>query len=367
MPYILWQTQNFKYEVNLMKIITVVGARPQFIKAAAVSKVIRKGHKEILIHTGQHYDENMSKIFFDELCIPKPDYNLEVGSGNHGFQTGTMMIKLEEIYLREKPDMVLVYGDTNSTLAGALTASKLLIPVVHVEAGLRSFNMAMPEEQNRVLTDHISTLLFAPTETAVNNLNDEGIHKGIFNVGDVMYDAILFFKKIAEEKSDIIKRLNLSENGYILATIHRAENTNDIAKLKNIMEALSESGVKIVLPLHPRTKKYIESYGLHIGDNISVIDPVGYLDMINLEMHAQKIVTDSGGVQKEAFFMKKPCITMREQTEWVETVQNGWNVLVGTNKDNILDSIINFHPDKEQKSIFGDGSAAEKIGTHLHN
>lgn len=350
-----------------MKIITVVGARPQFIKAAAVSKVIRKGHKEILIHTGQHYDENMSKIFFDELCIPKPDYNLEVGSGNHGFQTGTMMIKLEEIYLREKPDMVLVYGDTNSTLAGALTASKLLIPVVHVEAGLRSFNMAMPEEQNRVLTDHISTLLFAPTETAVTNLNNEGIYRGIFNVGDVMYDAILFFKKIAEEKSDIIKRLNLSENGYILATIHRAENTNDIAKLKNIMEALSESGVKIVLPLHPRTKKYIEGYGLHIGDNIFVIDPVGYLDMINLEMHAQKIVTDSGGVQREAFFMKKPCITMREETEWVETVQNGWNVLVGTDKDNILDSIINFHPDKEQKSIFGDGSAAKKIGTHLHN
>ncbi len=344
-----------------MKIITVVGARPQFIKAAAVSNVIRKKHTEILIHTGQHYDENMSKVFFEELNIPKPHYNLEVGSGNHGLQTGTMLIKLEEIYLKEKPDMVLVYGDTNSTLAGALTASKLLIPVAHVEAGLRSFNMAMPEEQNRILTDHISNKLFAPTETAVNNLHNEGINKEVYNVGDVMYDAVLYFRKVAKEKSTIINKLNLKENQYILTTIHRAENTNDINRLKNIIEALNESKAKIVLPMHPRTKKYIESYGLSIGENVSVIDPIGYLDMINLEMHAEKIVTDSGGVQKEAFFMKKPCITMRDQTEWVETVENGWNVIVGTDTDKIVQSIKNFKPQREQENIFGDGNAADKI------
>lgn len=272
-----------------------------------------------------------------------------------------MLIKLEEIYLSEKPDMVLVYGDTNSTLAGALAASKLLIPVEHVEAGLRSFNMSMPEEQNRILTDHISNKLFAPTVTAVNNLHAEGINKGVYNVGDVMYDAVLNFKKIAKEKSTIIKDLNLIENQYMLTTIHRAENTNDINRLKDIIEALNESKAKIVLPMHPRTKKYIESYGLNMGENISVIDPIGYLDMINLEMHAKKIVTDSGGVQKEAFFMKKPCITMRDQTEWVETVENGWNVIVGTDKNKIIDSIKNFHSQKEQKNIFGDGHAAEKI------
>lgn len=350
-----------------MKIITVVGARPQFIKAAAVSNVIRKKYDEILIHTGQHYDKNMSKIFFEELNIPNPDYNLEVGSGNHGSQTGTMLIKLEEIYLKEKPDMVLVYGDTNSTLAGALVASKLLIPVAHVEAGLRSFNMAMPEEQNRILTDHISNKLFAPTEIAVNNLHSEGINKDVYNVGDVMYDAVLYFKKIAKKKSALMNELNLKENQYILATIHRAENTNDISRLKNIIEALNESDVKIILPMHPRTKKYIENYGLCIGENISVIDPIGYLDMINLEMHAQKIVTDSGGVQKEAFFMNKPCITMRDQTEWVETVENGWNVIVGTDKNKIVYNIKNYHPQKKQENIFGDGNAAEKILSVLSN
>lgn len=348
-----------------MKIITVIGARPQFIKAAAVSNILRKEHQEIIVHTGQHYDENMSNVFFKELNIPKPDYNLEVGSGNHGMQTGTMIINLEKIYLKEKPDIVLVYGDTNSTLAGALTASKLLIPVAHVEAGLRSFNMDMPEEQNRILTDHISNLLFAPTETATNNLHNEGIHKNVYNVGDVMYDAVLYFKKIAKEKSMLLNELNLKKNEYILTTIHRAENTNDINRLKTIIEALNESKTKIVLPLHPRTKKYIESYGLNVRENISVIDPVGYLDMVNLEMHAKKIVTDSGGVQKEAFFMKKPCITIRDQTEWVETVQNGWNVIVGTDKNKIKDNIKNFAPQKEQDNIFGDGKAAEKILANL--
>ncbi|WP_102400029.1 non-hydrolyzing UDP-N-acetylglucosamine 2-epimerase [Haloimpatiens massiliensis] len=345
----------------MKKILTIVGARPQFIKAAAVSNIIRKEHEEVLIHTGQHYDENMSKVFFEELNIPKPDYNLGVGSGSHGKQTGEMLHKLEEIYLKEKPDLVLVYGDTNSTLAGALAASKLLIPVAHVEAGLRSFNKAMPEEQNRILTDHISELLFVPTITAENNLKNEGVTKGVHNVGDVMFDAVLHFKKLSQEKSKILEEVGLKSEEFILTTIHRAENTNDINRLRNIIEALNESGEKIVLPLHPRTKKYIEDYGLEFGENIKVIEPIGYLDMISLEMHAKKIVTDSGGVQKEAFFMEKPCVTMRDETEWVETVENGWNVIVGTNKEDILENIKNFIPKEKQKNIFGDGHAGDKI------
>jgi UDP-GlcNAc3NAcA epimerase len=344
-----------------MRILTVVGARPQFIKAAAVSNIIRKQHEEILIHTGQHYDENMSKVFFEELKIPRPDYNLEVGSGNHGEQTGAMLIKLEEIYLKEKPDLVMVYGDTNSTLAGAVCASKLLIPVAHIEAGLRSFNKAMPEEQNRILTDHISKFLFVPTVSALNNLKNEGITKGVHNIGDVMFDAVLNFKQLAEERNNIVKKLNVKEGQYILTTIHRAENTNDINRLKNIIEALNECGKDVILPLHPRTKKYIIDYGLNFSENIKVIEPIGYLEMINLEMNSEKIVTDSGGVQKEAFFMHKPCITMRDETEWVETVESGWNMIVGTDKNKIIDCIINFHPKEKQRDIFGDGKAAEKI------
>lgn len=344
-----------------MKILTVVGARPQFIKAAAVSNIIRSKFNEVLVHTGQHYDENMSKIFFEQLNIPKPDYNLGIGSGSHGKQTGLMLIKLEEIYLKEKPDLVLVYGDTNSTLAGALAASKLLIPVAHVEAGLRSFDMNMPEEQNRILTDHIASILFPPTNTAVVNLRKEGIIKNVYNVGDVMFDAIIDFKKLAEEKSSIIHELDLNNRKYILATIHRAENTNNIQRLKNIISALNDCDRQIVLPLHPRTKKYVANYGLKFEDNIKLIEPVGYLDMINLEMYSEKIVTDSGGVQKEAFFMKKPCITIRNETEWVETVKNGWNIITGTDKLNILNAIKNFIPKTPQKDIFGDGKAGEKI------
>ena len=350
-----------------MKILTVVGARPQFIKAAAVSNIIRKNHEEILVHTGQHYDANMSEIFFEELGIPRPNYNLEIGSGNHGKQTGNMLIALEDIYLKEKPDLVLVYGDTNSTLAGALCASKLLIPVAHVEAGLRSFNMSMPEEQNRILTDHISRILFVPTESAEKNLKREGIEKGVFNVGDVMFDATLHFKGLAEQKSKIVDKLNLDRGQYVLATIHRAENTNDPKRLKGIIEALNECGKKVVLPLHPRTKKYIEEYGFSLNNNIEIIEPIGPLDMINLEMNAEKIVTDSGGVQKEAFFMAKPCITMRDETEWIETVENGWNVIVGTDKEKIVDSILNFYPTKEQQKIFGNGNSSELILNIINN
>lgn len=345
-----------------MKVLTVIGARPQFIKAATVSNKIRtNGNSEILVHTGQHYDNNMSDIFFEELGIPKPDYNLSIGSSSHGHQTGNMLIALEDIYLKEKPDMVLVYGDTNSTLAGALCASKLLIPVAHVEAGLRSFNKTMPEEQNRILTDHISDLLFTPTLTAVNNLKNENITKGVHNTGDVMYDAINLFKERAKEISTIIEKLNLTNDSYILSTIHRAENTDNIKRLTSIISALSNSGKKIILPLHPRTKKFIEEYHLHVGDNIKIIDPVGYLDMISLQENAKKIVTDSGGVQKEAYFLKKPCITMRDETEWVETVQNGWNVIVGSDSNKIIDALENFNPTGTPASAFGNGDTSSII------
>ena len=345
-----------------MKVLTVIGARPQFIKAATVSnKIRRNGNSEILVHTGQHYDNNMSDIFFEELGIPKPDYNLSIGSSNHGNQTGSMLIALEEIYLKEKPDMVLVYGDTNSTLAGALCASKLLIPVAHVEAGLRSFNKTMPEEQNRILTDHISDLLFTPTLTAVNNLRNENITKGVHNTGDVMYDAINLFKERAKEVSTIIEKLNLTQDSYILSTIHRAENTNSIERLTSIINALSNFGKKIILPLHPRTKKFIEEYNIHVGDNIEIIDPVGYLDMISLQENSKKIVTDSGGVQKEAYFLKKPCITMRDETEWVETVENGWNVIVGSDCNKIVDALENFNPTGTPASAFGNGDTSSII------
>lgn len=342
-----------------MKIVTILGARPQFIKAAAVSTIIRKEFTEVLVHTGQHYDANMSDVFFDELSIPKPDYHLNIGSGNHGAQTGAMLIEIEKVLLNEKPDFVLVYGDTNSTLAGALAASKLLIPVIHVEAGLRSFNKAMPEEQNRIVTDHVSDLLFVPTQTAIDNLKNEGITEGVHNVGDVMFDAILHFTPIAQKRSNVLANLNLSENSYALCTIHRAENTNDIERLKNICEALNECNQTIVLPLHPRTLKYMGEYGIKLSDKVKVIEPVGYLDMVLLEKGANKIVTDSGGVQKEAYFMHKPCITMRDQTEWVETINCGWNVLVQADKARIVDAINNFNPSNYVDNLFGKGNAAQ--------
>jgi UDP-GlcNAc3NAcA epimerase len=344
-----------------MKLVTILGARPQFIKAAAVSNILRKEFTEILVHTGQHYDANMSDVFFEELGIPKPNYHLNIGSGNHGAQTGAMLIEIEKVLEKEKPDFVMVYGDTNSTLAGALASSKLLIPVIHVEAGLRSFNKAMPEEQNRIVTDHVADILFVPTQTAIDNLKNEGITKGVHNIGDVMYDAILHFTPVALQKSKVLKNLGLSENTYSLCTIHRAENTNDINRLRNICEALNECGQTIVLPLHPRTLKYLGEYGIKLNENIKVIEPIGYLDMLSLEKGANKIITDSGGVQKEAYFMRKPCITMRDQTEWVETINVGWNVLVKADKDKIIDAIKNFNPTKYVDNLFGKGNASELL------
>lgn len=347
------------HSMGKLKIVTILGARPQFIKAAAVSSLFSKHFDEILVHTGQHYDANMSDVFFEELSIPNPKYHLNIGSGPHGAMTGAMLAEIEKVLEIEKPNFVLVYGDTNSTIAGALAASKLLIPVIHVEAGLRSFNKAMPEEQNRILTDHISDLLFVPTQTAVDHLKNEGITNGVHLVGDVMYDGILHFTKIAQEKSNILDELHLKAGEFLLCTIHRAENTNSLERLSAIIDGLNACKELVVLPLHPRTLKYINDYGLKLEDTIRVIDPVGYLDMVRLESTAKKIVTDSGGIQKEAFFLGIPCITMRDETEWVETVNNGWNILVGADKQKIVDAIKNFNPTSERLSYFGVGNASQ--------
>ncbi|MHB8073894.1 non-hydrolyzing UDP-N-acetylglucosamine 2-epimerase [Desulfosporosinus fructosivorans] len=349
-----------------MKIATVIGARPQFIKAAAVSRVLRTQHQEILIHTGQHYDANMSEIFFEELHIPRPDYNLGIGSGRHGAQTGAILEQVEEVLITENPDALLVYGDTNSTLAGALAASKLHIPVIHIEAGLRSFNRRMPEEINRVLTDHLSSWLFCPTETAVKNLTAEGITAGVYKNGDVMNDAFLYNLELAKEKSNILQTLGLTSKSFILCTIHRAENTDDPTRLTQILKAVSQISLPVVLPLHPRTRKIVQELGLNsLLEQVKVIEPVGYLDMITLEAHALKLVTDSGGVQKEAYFAGVPCITMRDETEWVETVEVGWNRLTGSDEGKILDAVESFTPPDDRPSIFGDGHAAEQFVTAL--
>lgn len=353
-----------------MKIMTVVGARPQFIKAAAVSRVLRLHDKEILVHTGQHYDENMSGIFFEELQIPRPDYNLGVGSGSHGRQTGEMLIKIEELVLSEKPDAMLVYGDTNSTLAGALAASKLHVPVAHVEAGLRSYNRAMPEEQNRVLTDHISSLLFCPTDTAVENLAKEGISQNVYNVGDVMCDALYFYRELAQKSCHGLDMLKYIENRpgeidgeYYLATIHRAENTDGSETLKKILTAFEQLDAPVIFPVHPRTKPIVKSLVSELKcENIHFVEPVSYLQMIYLASNAKKIVTDSGGLQKEAYLLSVPCVTVREQTEWVETLRGGWNVLSHPEDADILNNVNNVHPDKSKRSpYYGDGHAASKI------
>jgi UDP-N-acetylglucosamine 2-epimerase len=376
-----------------MKVVTIVGARPQFIKVGAVCRAIEKYNRrassknqidEILVHTGQHYDYLMDKVFFEELELPKPVYHLGVGSGSHAQQTGMMLKRLEAVLEKEKPDGVVVYGDTNSTLAGALTAAKLNIPVVHVEAGLRSYVRSMPEEINRVVTDHLSTFLFCPTSQAVKNLAKEGIKPSagriVRNVGDVMYDSILYYSKKAEKKSTILKDLGLISMkdlkvppsifripNYYLVTLHRAENTDDPKKLKSILKALNEIGGKIpvVLPLHPRTKKMLHTFCLSpLRGTIKLIDPVSYFDMLSLERQAKAILTDSGGVQKEAYWFNVPCFTLRDETEWVETVRSGWNTLVGTEEGNIVKAVrqlIGKSLPEKRPGIFGNGKAGEAI------
>lgn len=349
-----------------MKILTVIGARPQFIKASVVSAAINKtaGLSEEIIHTGQHFDANMSNIFFDQLGIPKPHYQLDINSGSHGSMTGRMLEAIEKICLESKPDRLMVYGDTNSTLAGALAASKLHIPVAHIEAGLRSFNMRMPEEINRILTDQVSDILFCPTETAVKNLKNEGFDQKpvqVLNVGDVMQDSSMFFAERAV-KGEALK--DVPESNFIVATLHRAENTDDPTRLKAIVDALNyihKNILPVVLPLHPRTQKVVKSLGLKL--EMLVLEPVGYLEMIWLLKHCSAVVSDSGGVQKEAFFFKKPCITMRDQTEWVELIENGVNVLAGADTQKIIEFTQSMLGKEilDPLNLYGGGEASNKI------
>ena len=344
------------------KIISIVGARPNFIKCAPLSKEIRKEFNEVIIHTGQHYNYEMNRVFFEELDIPEPDYHLDVGSGSHGYQTGEMIKRIEEVLLKEEPDLVLVYGDTNSTIAGALAASKLHIKVAHIESGLRSYDKSMPEEINRILTDHCSDILFCPTETSVEILKKEGITNEVHLTGDVMVDALKKNIKIAEKKAMILDEINLKPKKYYLATIHRAENTDDFKRLKNIVDAFCEIG-NLVFPCHPRTEKHLKGFGLwdRLVENTKVIKPVGYLNMLMLEKSARKVLTDSGGVQKEAYIFKVPCITLRDNTEWVETVEDGWNVLVGADEEKIVKGVNQFEPGNKQRNVFGEGDASVKI------
>ena len=373
----------------MKKIITVIGARPQIIKAAAISRAIKNNFSdkilEVIVHTGQHYDENMSQIFFEELEIPFPNYNLNVGSGSHGEQTAKMLEGLENIYMQEKPDAVIVYGDTNSTIAGALAASKIHIPVIHIEAGLRSFNKAMPEEINRIACDHMSTLLFTPSETGHRNLLNEGIKNDqkeaasidnpkIYLCGDIMYDNSLYFSAVSEQKSKILKELEITTDEFILCTIHRDTNTDDTANLNAIFRALlriqKTSNLKIVLPLHPRTKDKMTSnldnsllLEITQNRNIKIIQPLGFLDIISLEKNARLIITDSGGLQKEAFFFQKPCVILREQTEWIEIIENGNALIAGANELKIISSVETLfkRTDFTYPNLYGDGNAANFI------
>ena len=348
-----------------MKVVSVVGARPQFIKAAAVSGALRKNHTEVLVHTGQHYDANMSAVFFEELGIPSPDVNLGVGSGPHGEQTGAMLTGIEKVLQTERPDWVLVYGDTNSTLAGALAAAKLHIQVAHVEAGLRSYNRAMPEEVNRVVTDHLSAALFCPSQTAVDNLAAEGITRGVHLVGDVMAEALAFGAERARGRSNVLERLGLAEGKYLLATVHRAENTDDAGRLRNILRAFDTLDEPVVFPAHPRTRSAIEASGYPPAPHVVVIEPVGYLDMVMLEQSARMILTDSGGIQKEAYWLGIPCVTLRDETEWVETVRAGWNILVGADCERILQGVRAFAPPTVRPPLYGDREVSQRVARAL--
>ncbi|MGQ3050302.1 MAG: non-hydrolyzing UDP-N-acetylglucosamine 2-epimerase [Roseateles sp.] len=352
-----------------MKIVTVVGARPQFIKAAAVSRAVLarsgSGLVEVLVHTGQHYDKMMSDVFFEELGINAPAHNLAIAGGGHGAMTGRMLEALERVFIDERPDWVLIYGDTNSTLAAALAASKLHIPIAHVEAGLRSFNMRMPEEVNRIVADRLSTLLLCPTEASISNLRREGVTDGVHLVGDVMYDVALHFAHAADEHHALLSQLGLRPKGFVLATCHRAETTDDPAQLAGVVDGLADIArhQPVVLPIHPRTRAKLTEFGLMDRlAGVQLIEPVSYLDMVTLEKNAAVIVTDSGGIQKEAFFYRVPCVTTRRETEWVETVDAGWNVLVGTDSKAMV-AAVESHASQQRFDVqpYGDGDAANRI------
>ena len=347
------------------KILTIVGARPQFIKLIPVSKYLRKHCQEILVHTGQHYDFKMSEIFFKDLKLPNPDYNLNVGSGTHANQIANMMVKLESLFSKEKPNLVLLYGDTNSTLAAALVAVKQQIPIAHVEAGPRSYDMSIPEEVNRILTDRVSDLLFCPTIRSVDNLKKEGFKNKIYLTGDVMLDMLLLVKETARARVKILDKLGLSSSDYYYVTIHRPHNVDTKGPLSEIVDALTKIKNKLVFPVHPRTKKKLKSFGLwnklYKSTNIIMLDPVGYLESVQLESNALKIITDSGGIQREAYFLKKPCLTLMDHSPWPETVAVGWNKLVRANAKELVQAVATFKPKKTYKSLFGNGYAGRKI------
>ncbi len=345
------------------KIVSIIGARPQFIKAGPLSKELRKYFTEVLVHTGQHYDYGMSDIFFEELDIPEPDYNLGICGGTHGKMTGEMLKKIEEVLLMERPDAVIVYGDTNSTLAGSLAAVKRHIPIGHVEAGLRSYNRMMPEEINRVISDQISKWLFIPSEVSKKNLEKEGITEGIYIVGDIMCDAVMNNSKRANERSKILDSLKLEKQNYFVATIHRAENTDYKERLSAIFDMLASVPGKIILPLHPRTNNKVMEYGIEYPGNILIVDPVGYLDMLELMQNSAAVLTDSGGIQKEAYYLNIPCITLRDESEWVETVEAGWNFITGADKEKFACALSELKSVRKivHPFLYGDGKTAEKI------
>ena len=350
--------------IRRFKIVHIVGARPQFVKMALVAEAARsfRSLRSRIIHTGQHYDANMSDVFFRELRIPKPDYNLGVGSGSHIEQIAAMMQRLESVLLKEEPDIVFVYGDTNSTLAGMLACIRLNIPLAHVEAGLRSYNRSMPEETNRVMTDRVSSILFCPTRTAVANLRREGVTKGVFLVADVMLDMLAKYAKTAGRKSKMLARLKQIKGGYYLATVHRVANTDDMGRLKRLMKVFGKLDKQVVFPVHPRTKKAIVAARIRPGDNVKMMPPVPYIDMLALEMNAAAILTDSGGVQKEAAFFKVPCVTLREETEWVETVRSGWNVVTGIDEARIRRALGKFAKHKPRAQTYAKtGGSARKM------
>lgn len=344
-----------------MKIISIAGARPQFIKLAPLSEELRKYHNELIIHTGQHFDKEMSDLFFKELDIPEPDFNLNINSGNHGFQTGRMLVELESIVIRENPDLLIIFGDTNSTLAGALVASKLHIPAVHVEAGLRSFNKSMPEEVNRIVADHTSDYLFAPTKTAKLNLDKENLIEKTYLTGDIMVDSHHNAIKKSLEL-DSLTNYNLRKGKYYLLTLHRPYNVDDPFILNKILTELGKITDEVLFPVHPRTKKVIENNDINIPNNFILANPVGYLSFVNLQAYSKKIITDSGGIQKEAYILRKPCITLRSETEWVETVHSGWNLLLNPQSEsNLAEKIGNFKPPSKYEKIFGEYVAIKMV------
>jgi UDP-N-acetylglucosamine 2-epimerase len=343
-----------------LRFVSIVGARPQFVKAAVVSRAIRKRHDEVLVHTGQHYDAGMSAVFFDEMDIPRPDVQLESGSGTHAQQTAAMLVGIEQVLIEREPDWVVTFGDTNSTLAGALAAAKLHLPIAHVEAGLRSFNWTMPEEINRVLVDRMSAALLCPSETAVVNLRREGILKGVHLVGDVMAEALLDAARTARTRSRVLESCNVSERSYVLVTVHRAENTDDLQRLGRITAALDAITEPVVFPVHPRTRHGLDRLGFVPRPHVRVLQPLGYLDMVRLLTGARLVLTDSGGVQKEAYWAGVPCVTLRDETEWVETVAAGWNVLTGADTAAILDAVHTFTPPATRPDIYGGAGVADR-------